>query len=897
MSYELTHAVDLISSSNLGQNAEVQDYATILNHLDFPATSVDYYLQVGEVKPVRGWLLHVSVVRSQIPMVLCKVLPILRNTPFKVVKSKDIARSLLDGDQGPALVGKIIKIFPNSESDAVELAKKLIQATLEFDGPVVLTDIHLGGLVYTSYGGFAPVFLSDNIGKEKEYIFDKNGALVENIVSIPFMLPEGVEWPFSSIVPPVVAQAKKIIKGKYLTVKLLKSDCKGNVTKSLYVNSRLGIHWCVVKQGKRNMWADESGRDMRDRLAWQQELYHRLGGIINMPKIIELFEENGDAYLVQDYIPSKSLMDKIYSLNRFCRRWWAWTPADKRLVMDYLLQVLDAVANIHWKNIVHRDLTPVNFLVCKDGKLVLIDSELAYDRDALPTYRPYIAGTRGFMSPEQIAAETPTIKEDIYAIGALMIAVLTGLAPLTLGTLHLPLLGKNLYYFLGNEGLAQLIVSCLNPDPIERPDLEAIQTAVKKYMGKIDSNENRLGNIADSPTFDKFQLRNIIDAGIKGLLEEPTLTLDGLWLSRNSVRCNMPGRPNNNFGKSAGLHEGISGVLYFLARAKDAGFDISVCLASYEKAWAYIQETYLDCMPSVPAGLYGGSAGIALAMAMGIKSGLLENTDELKICITQCFSLPNSTPDVAAGVAGMGIAVLQCREFLEGRVYQNLLEVYVRHLMINQFQNKYWIFRKGRLGRTANVIGFSNGNTGIIWFLLAYNSEAHNPDVNRVVLRSLRLLKTEAKKVIQWADRHGVRGLVNGNVKILDGLQGLVLVFIKAYEVLKEPVYKGLAERLLEIFPMGMVHDNIFQDTGLSGIGELHLEAYRVFQTPLLRKKADCLVEHFLHMYQKGANDTCHWVGNNADFPTADLMVGNTGILHFLLRCFQDNSIGYRLLG
>ncbi len=71
----------------------------------------------------------------------------------------------------------------------------------------------------------------------------------------------------------------------------------------------------------------------------------------------------------------------------------------------------------------------MNFLVTDKNEIVLIDLELTYSMSDRYPEPPFKFGTEGFMSPEQRALESPTISEDVYSIGALMISFFTNLFP------------------------------------------------------------------------------------------------------------------------------------------------------------------------------------------------------------------------------------------------------------------------------------------------------------------------------------------------------------------------------------------------------------------------------------------------------------------------------------
>lgn len=78
----------------------------------------------------------------------------------------------------------------------------------------------------------------------------------------------------------------------------------------------------------------------------------------------DLFEENGTAYYVMDYVDGESLSERLKRLGR---------PLDEQEVRDYLPQLLDALQTIHAQDIWHLDLKPGNIMVDRQGTVRLID--------------------------------------------------------------------------------------------------------------------------------------------------------------------------------------------------------------------------------------------------------------------------------------------------------------------------------------------------------------------------------------------------------------------------------------------------------------------------------------------------------------------------------------------
>ncbi len=123
----------------------------------------------------------------------------------------------------------------------------------------------------------------------------------------------------------------------------------------------------------------------------------------------------------------------------------ATTMRERLALLPNVIAVADAVAYAHSEGIIHRDLKPANVLVGSFGETVVIDWGLAKDLRGpdLPSLPPRsiestggtetiagsVMGTPSYMPPEQAMGEAVDERADVYAIGALLYHVLSGVPP------------------------------------------------------------------------------------------------------------------------------------------------------------------------------------------------------------------------------------------------------------------------------------------------------------------------------------------------------------------------------------------------------------------------------------------------------------------------------------
>ena len=142
-----------------------------------------------------------------------------------------------------------------------------------------------------------------------------------------------------------------------------------------------------------------------------------------LPRVTDYFDEGGCYYLVMDYVDGLNGQEWVQRCG----------PISERQAVTWGDQLLDALAYLHGRKppIVHRDIKPANVRITSEGAIVLVDFGIAKE------YMPGIGTTTGakvvspgFSPPEQYVAQGRTDgRTDIYAVGATLYYLLTGLTP------------------------------------------------------------------------------------------------------------------------------------------------------------------------------------------------------------------------------------------------------------------------------------------------------------------------------------------------------------------------------------------------------------------------------------------------------------------------------------
>ena len=159
----------------------------------------------------------------------------------------------------------------------------------------------------------------------------------------------------------------------------------------------------------------------------------RAAAALNHPNILAVFDVSIDGpvpYVISELLEGESLRSR---LDR--------GSLPYRKALECGIQIAQALAAAHAKQIYHRDVKPANVFLTADGRVKLLDfglaklpapdaSELSQQSTSPELSRPgHAIGTAAYMSPEQVLVQEVDHRSDIFALGAVLYEMLTGAGP------------------------------------------------------------------------------------------------------------------------------------------------------------------------------------------------------------------------------------------------------------------------------------------------------------------------------------------------------------------------------------------------------------------------------------------------------------------------------------
>ena len=274
-----------------------------------------------------------------------------------------------------------------------------------------------------------------------------------------------------------MTQVGSIIDGKYRVIDKIGEGGMSIVW--LVTDSRLNKQWAIkeIKKNARTETHKVIVKSLRDEANLMKGLDHPA-----LPRIVDIIEDGDSLYVVMDFIQGDDLLSILKNKRRVI------TEED---VVDWGIQLCDALTYLHSKGIVYRDMKPGNVMLMADGTVKIIDFGIAreYSPDKEDDTMPL--GTRGYASPEAFKRGVQTTPvSDIYSLGVTLFHLVTGHGPMeyvdqpTLPPIRM--INPSL-----SEGLEYVIIKATQWNPADRYQSCVEMRYDLENLDKLTSKERR----------------------------------------------------------------------------------------------------------------------------------------------------------------------------------------------------------------------------------------------------------------------------------------------------------------------------------------------------------------------------------------------------------------------
>ena len=860
---------------------------------DWEMAEGDFWCQVtppAAPTRVQGWKLHLSATPLSAPEVLHRAAHVLVSgrCQFKFAARAERVEELTSVRYDRAQCGKFITAYPRDDDHFRDLAEALDRATAGLPGPAILSDrpYRKGGLVHYRYGAFGGVPVLTNDGSYEARLQAPDGTAVEDVRRPWFSPPAWAGLPFAG--PPGRASAAPatpkpvLLRDRYLVREAIRHSARGGVYRALDQQSGAEV---VVKQARSHVAGVYTGLDARDWLRTEAAALQTLAGLGAC--LVEVFEENGHAFLVETVVPGVPLAQWVQERHTEPGPDQG-PPADE--VMAMAARLADLLGEVHRRELVYRDFTPNNVMVDSDGQVRLIDPEFVI-RPGQWTATSY---TPGFAAPECVADQrfrpAPERTSDLFSLGAVLFYLATGINPAFAADDPDPRpLVERLGAVLALVGAEHATTRLLAPavrglcaqDPAERWSLDRLGSFLASTPSAAPPDlPSAAPPFVPGPTpLDPARQDRLIEDGLAHVLA--TMGEDDanrLW-------------PSTGFGTgtdACNVQHGAAGVLTVLTRASRLlGRDDLRTAVGRVASWI---DGRRDAVPQVLPGLYFGRAGTAWALH---EAALHLGDDALaeraaQLALKTPVRWPN--PDVFHGAAGAGMTQLRFwqatgrAEFLDRVITcaDGLLEA-AEHTEDGVFWPVPADFDSALAGITH--LGFAHGVAGVGTFLVAAAQATGRDQYLRTAVAAGATLVGAADRGswgARWsADRDSGPG--EGMLyHLCSGSSGIGTFLLRLWRVTGDPACLRLAEEAADAVHRTRWKAGTAICHGLAGNGDFLLDMAQLrggAYHAQAEEMASCLYAR--HAVRNGLLLVPDEAGEDV---AVDYGVGLTGVIAFLLR-------------
>ncbi|MBH5318640.1 class III lanthionine synthetase LanKC [Paenibacillus sp. GSMTC-2017] len=827
--------------------------------------NVWYYVTPVQYKqPRQGWKIHISSIPNHCQDVLriTALLCIEHNIPFKFLLDTRLVMMTGGKVWSREAGGKFITIYPPDLAQFKSLIHLLHQGLQDYRGPYILTDRQYkdSRTVYYRYGGFDGYYQLTPEGDKKHFLVSPEGDNHPDHRLPYFTPPAWAEDPF----PPDTEETDEemaLNNGRYLVEEALNYTMLGGVYVAIDQTTGKQV---VIKEAKPNTHVSEDGNDATDKLYKEYQLLQLLADTQVAAQPIDFFQDWEHKFLVEEKLPGMPL-------NRFIvtQTPWKYSSPNDEIKKTYLeklrkiwMNTAKSLSACHAKHIVFCDLSITNIMVIDDeeGLVRLIDLEAGY-RSGID--QPTKLITPGYNSPT--AGDKPQFEDDIYSLGATMLATLLPMNMLLdVNKDKKEVFIDSLTADLGvPDDMAQIIRECMSNDAADRPTA----TEVADRLGQIC-----IQVIAPLPTriIPKAELLDTVDKMVHYIKSSAEYHRDDRL---------YPSDPVMFFYNPLNVAHGATGVAYALNKLTGA-------VPTRALHWILSQSIHNKI---VPPGLYSGWSGISWALwESGVHDSALQMMRKI-----ENDSLIWKSANLYSGASGYGLTCLYFYLQTQEAYWLNRALAVGEHLLSTKVEHPngcYWLDHEG-----AAWHGYAKGSSGVAMFLL-YLYKASGEEKYMELGEAALAFELSFAKEIEEGHTIIPRGLVFESENVLshywiDGSAGVATVLLRYWVVTQKETYRHQLDNLAtDTCKKYTNFPSLFQ--GSSGLGNFLLDFYQFTGDDRYLHAAHRIANGVL-LYQLEKPEGIAFPGEQLMRISVDFATGSSGIALFLHRlAHSDQKLG-----
>jgi len=681
------------------------------------------------IRNIQGWKLHVSATRLSAPEVLRACAPVLlgHGCHFKFAGDLNRVEEMTSTRFDRAQAGKFITAYPDDEAQFHAIAGELCAVTEGLAGPRILSDrsYRAGSIVQYRYGAFTGVPYLTNDGGFESRLLDPDGNPVTDTRN-PWFSPPPWAPPLQLEVETKPAQATPLparpmlAEGRFEVTSAIRHAARGGVYRATDLHTGREV---LLKEARPHIGLGPDNRDSQAMLAHEAAVLQELNDLT--PALIAVFTEGDHHFIAEDFISGRSLAELIH---------------DRAYSDDELTEIarglVELVASVHDRGWVLRDLTSTNVMRTADGRLVLIDVELA-SRAGEDVVR---AHTPGFGAPEVVNGirypQRATPGADLFGLGAVLIHLALGAPPVLLvdeeissptadrieqlvsaAALDVPLVRQ----------WQPLLVGLTAEDPAARWSLDrAAQFLRLPHPGPTGSRPEGMAEL----------LEQIVEDGVDQLAANARLDEARLWKT-------------DTFGSTTdplNVQYGAAGVAAVLLRAARNGMPAAQSALPKVTDWIRLR---IDTAPRLLPGLYFGRAGAAWVLGELAKFLGDEAAWHAATAVATRLPVRWPNPDVCHGMAGAGLTMLRFWGLSGDDAFLRRATTCADHLLdaaLHAPDGVFWPVPADFDSQLAGIchLGFGHGVAGVGTFLLAAGTASGDPRYLELAAQAGRTLARAA---------------------------------------------------------------------------------------------------------------------------------------------------------